>query len=473
MKTGDLDAALNKTNPWWRGPRGWELDDADLRRAAEAPFRHEPNVLEDLRPGGLYILRGPRRVGKTVEIKRAISRLIGSGIDPRRIIHAACDGWRDAEIGQLVDRGRRIATRGVIEPRYWFLDEVTAVKGDWPSRIKWLRDNDPFGEDCVVLTGSSMRGLDDAVKALAGRRGEVESSDRVLLPMSFGDLCRALGIALPSTPRLRPMDFQRDVVDAVADQLHPWCNDLVDAWEIHLRVGGFPRAVQQYIKQGDVDPGFVDSLWHVIHGEAIRSAEFAASQTQALLAELAARMGAPLNVARLAGEIRSSMSTTARRLRELEDAFLLWPCHQYDPSHRTPNLRSQSKVYFSDPLLARIAHLRNPDATPEPDLSTLSEQQIGITLLRAREHTDPGSYPRFDSVMYQTTPSRKEIDFVGGWMDGVPFESKYVDGAWRRDARTATNAYDGVAVLATRSVLDNEGRARAVPAPILALMLEP
>ncbi len=104
----------------------------------------------------------------------------------------------------------------------------------------------------------------------------------------------------------------------------------------------------------------------------------------------------------------------------------------------------------------------------------LSEQQIGITLLRARERTDPGSYPRFDSVMYQTTPSRKEIDFVGGgWMDGVPFESKYVDGAWRRDARTATNAYDGVAVLATRSVLDNEGRARAVPAPILALMLEP
>lgn len=131
----------------------------------------------------------------------------------------------------------------MIESRYWFLEEITAVKGDWPSRIKWLRDNDPLGEDCVVLTGSSMRGLDDAIRALAGRRGEVDSSDRVLLPMSFGDLCRALGIALPSTPRLRPMDFQRDVVDAVADQLHPWCNDLVDAWEIYLRVGGFPQGL--------------------------------------------------------------------------------------------------------------------------------------------------------------------------------------------------------------------------------------
>ena len=42
----------------------------------------------------------------------------------------------------------------------WFLDEITAVSGKWWTTIKWLRDNDAgFRSDCVVLTGSSMRGL--------------------------------------------------------------------------------------------------------------------------------------------------------------------------------------------------------------------------------------------------------------------------------------------------------------------------
>ena len=58
-------------------------------------------------------------------------------------------------------------------------------------------------------------------------------------------------------------------------------------------------------------------------------------------------------------------------------------------------------------------------------------------------------------------------------MDGVPFESKYVDGAWLREAQPARAAFAGAAVLATRSVVDYDGRARAIPAPIVALMLEP
>lgn len=35
------------------------------------------------------------------------------------------------------------------------IDEVTAVKGDWTTQVKWLRDNDPtFSTATVVLTGS-------------------------------------------------------------------------------------------------------------------------------------------------------------------------------------------------------------------------------------------------------------------------------------------------------------------------------
>ena len=64
------------------------------------------------------------------------------------------------DLERLVKMARTVATRSADEPRYWFLDEITAVSGKWWTTIKWLRDNDAgFRSDCVVLTGSSMRGL--------------------------------------------------------------------------------------------------------------------------------------------------------------------------------------------------------------------------------------------------------------------------------------------------------------------------
>jgi len=475
MKSGDLDIALRKTNLWWRQPHGWDTDDRDLRRAADAPYRYDPQLLRDIAPGGLYILNGPRRVGKSVEIKRAILRLIAAGVDPRRIIHASCEGWLAADLGALVDHGRRIATRGARQPRFWFLDEITGIRGDWPNRIKWLRDNDPFGEDCVVLTGSSARNLAEATKALAGRRGGASRSNLVLLPMGFKDFCRVIGLELPDIPSIRAKDFLRDRAAAVIEELHPWLNELIDAWEVYLQTGGFPQAVEDYIRHGEVREAFVDSLWDVIHGEAIRGVQFSAGQTQALLAQVAAAMATPLNLEHLARELGANGATVGRRLHELQEAFLVWPCHQeaHGEAHGAPRLRARSKLYFTDPLLARLAHLRNPDVVRPPDPTRLSEQQLGLSLLRQRESAEPGSYIRFESLMYRRTATKGEIDFVGPWLDGVPFESKYVDGAWRRDAQTARAAYDGAVVLATRSVVDYDGRARAIPAPIVALMLEP
>jgi predicted AAA+ superfamily ATPase len=471
MKPGDLDVALRKTNLWWRKPHGWESDDRDLRRAADAPYRHEARLLSDIVPGGLYIMSGPRRVGKSVEVKRAISRLIAGGVDPRRIIHASCEGWLASDLGALVDRGRRIATRGVREPRFWFLDEITAVKGDWPNRIKWLRDNDPFGGDCVVLTGSSARGLGEATKALAGRRGGASKSNLILLPMGFKDFCRVIDIELPDTPQVRAKDFLRPETTVVIDELYPWSNELIDAWEIYLQTGGFPQAVEDFIRHGEVGPALVGSLWDVIQGEAIRSVQFSAGQTQSLLVQIVASMTTPLNFEGVARDLGATAATVARRVHELQEAFIVWPCHREEQG--APRLRARSKLYFTDPLLARLAHLRNPEAVRAPDLAKLSEQQIGLSLLRQREAAEPGSYTRFESVMYRRTATGGEIDFVGPWMGGVPFESKYVDGAWRREAQTARAAYDGAAVLATRSVVDRDGRAQAIPAPIVALMLEP
>ncbi len=151
---GLLAQELSRTNTWWKSSTWWRHD-PDLVEAEQLELDYRPECLVDLEPGGLYILRGPRRVGKTVAIKQAIRALIDGGIDPRSIVSASADGWVERDLRTLA-QNTALPPRRSDERRWWFIDEVTAIKGDWPAQVKWLRDNDPaFRSATVVLTGSN------------------------------------------------------------------------------------------------------------------------------------------------------------------------------------------------------------------------------------------------------------------------------------------------------------------------------
>jgi predicted AAA+ superfamily ATPase len=129
-------------------------------------------------------------------------------VPPRNIVHAAVDGWRAADLQILVSSARTTFLAGVTGTRYWFIDEISSVIGDWPNTIKNLRDNNPdFAADTVVLAGSSAAQLHEVRKALAGRRGPVDRSDRIMLPMPFTDFARIAEPALPEMASVRPKDL--------------------------------------------------------------------------------------------------------------------------------------------------------------------------------------------------------------------------------------------------------------------------
>ncbi len=467
MNEGQLTRALAAGNAWWRDPR-WERGDRDLRPLAATTLDYEPSPLSDVVPDGLYVLRGPRRVGKSLEAKRAISRLIQRGVQPRSIIHFACDELGRGDLQRLVNAGREVLTRGLEGARYWFLDEITSVPA-WPEAIKWLRDNTAFGEDCVVLTGSSARDLADAQKQLAGRLGGAGHSDRLLLPMGFRRFARAVGLdGLPQPDPVRARDFMSSEVDAAFTELLPWLDTLLSTWELYLRVGGFPRAVSDQLTHGDVQEDFIRALWDVTAGEAVRGAGTTPAQVQAMLGRLTRSLTSPLAVESLRGDIGVESPHTAKaRLGDLVFAYLAWPCHQR--AGNTPKLSAQSKYYFIDPLMARLASLRSSGMLIEADASALSEQQLGIELLRNMEREQPGTYAHFSDVMYQKT-SGKEVDFCGPRLGKLGFEGKYVDSGWKREALTVRAAL-GAGVLATRGLLDTSGDVWAVPAPLIAWML--
>lgn len=467
MKRGEIQQRLADTNRWWSRAGGWTRDDPDLREAAEAPFSrpYTAGVLDDLTPGGLYVLRGPRRVGKSVEVKRTIERLVSSGTDPRRIVHMSVDGWRAADLGRLVGAASHMTPGD--GPRWWFIDEITGITDGWPEQIKWLRDNDPrFRTDTVVLTGSSSSRLRESVGVLAGRRGRADAPDRVLLPMGFRTFVRLTTDRKPpeEAGRLRIADLTPPRLAEAAYEMVPWLHALAEVWETYLQVGGFPRAVGGYLTALLVDPALEAELLRVISGDAFIRSRISDLQTNALLRELTARLGSLVNVANLARELDMSQPTAQRRIDDLREAFAVWPSAR--ESRGFPNLRAQQKIYFTDPVYTRLA----PAA--RLDLTALSEQQLGMALLRSLEREHPGSYVQFDRVLHYRSKGGAEIDFVGRDFGGAAVESKYVDGGWRGSAKTIRAAgRRGIVATRTEIDLDDPGIC-AVPASMLAWLLD-
>jgi predicted AAA+ superfamily ATPase len=384
----------------------------------------------------------------------------------------AADGWSTKDLRALTSLPG-LPRRRVGAPRWWFLDEVTAVQGDWAGQVKWLRDNDAdFGKDTVVLTGSSANQLTEAAGVLAGRRGRGQgSTDRTLLPIGFRGFARLLNPDLPDELQLDLTSLRSRQARDAYDRLAPWLSDLVRLWDQYLQYGGFPVAVTAARDGEPVPASFLDDMFNVIYRDAFGSSQLSAGTTASLVERLMISMASPLNVNSAAEDVGINGERMRRHLEYLRDAYLIWFCPQKAPKSWTPREKSQDKVYAVDPVIARLAHLRNPART-DIDPTVLTEMLLGMTVHR---HAYQAGTPWADEsfLFHARTPARKEIDFVSDRLGGVALEGKYTDGAkWRGEAATV-NASEWDGILATRSVLDTESNlAWAVPAAFLGYLLD-
>ena len=470
-RIGQIAQEIARMNPWWRSP-DWAEADHDLREVRDSGLGYRSPCLDNLQPGGLYLLRGPRRVGKTVSVKQAIQLLLASGVPPLGIVRFAADGWLANDLRTLV---QNVALPPAPEGtgRWWFIDEVTAVKGDWATQVKWLRDNDPtFSTATVVLTGSNAESLTSASGTLAGRRGRVSDTDRTLLPVGFRTFAQFLRPELAALPRLPVGRLHSREASQGYNAALPWLDDLVRLWEVYLQYGGFPVAVAAARQAQPTPAWFIDDLFAVLHRDAFASSRLSESQTSALVARLWAGMGSPVNTSRIGADTDVSHDAVARHIGYLRDSYLLWSCPQTADGTYIRRDRSPEKLYAIDPVIARLSHLRNP-ARSDVDTTILTEMQVGMALRRAT-FTSGWPWTADEVVFYHRTKSRKEIDFVGEPLAGTAVEGKYIEtGRWRGEAVTVkASAWAGV--LTTRNVLDctDPAEAWAVPAGILAALVD-
>jgi predicted AAA+ superfamily ATPase len=474
MRDFERRQRLLDSNPWWREADGWQLHDPDLREARLNALRsYDPRPLDGIQPGSLYLLMGPRRAGKSVAMKRAIEGLlVERSFDPRRIVFCPCESLNIQDLRRIVKLADDLAPGLEPESRYWFFDEITYVSG-WATALKELRDQTSLRSGCVVATGSSGAKLRDAQGELGGREGEA-GGVRLLLPMGFRAFARELYPTLAANLPVQVFalsDLQSEAMRRRLEPLAVYVDDVALAWERYLSIGGFPRAVADALGQVDVQPGTANGLWNVLAGDVLHVGSMSDRDVKAFLQCLVACMGSPLNVAGIAKSLNiGARNTVDSRIDRLCASFYAWRAATTHDGVAVAHA-AQSKLYFIDPLIARLPSLRDRSIAA-PDVTYLSEQQLGVCLLRSIARTD--HLPILDeaAVLVQRNPrTGAEIDFVGPLLH-TPIESKYVSQKWRKE-RKALDEHYGRGILATRDILDVGEEIWAVPAGLLAWMVEP
>ncbi len=167
----ELSENLRAINPWWRGEPGPPVP----------PFHRWPfqrlrrMVQEGMTP--CTVLRGPRRIGKTVLLRQIMQSLLAEGVEPHRIFYVAFDElptiggitepvlaiarWFEREVlGQTFN-----AAQAEGRPAFLLLDEVQNLTA-WAPQVKNLVDNHAVR---VLLTGSSSLRIEAGRDSLAGR----------------------------------------------------------------------------------------------------------------------------------------------------------------------------------------------------------------------------------------------------------------------------------------------------------------
>jgi len=498
------DDQILAQNPWWTDP-GWASRDRSLMLLERSPARLPTGLVEtiDLLAAGVHVLRGPRQVGKTTDLKLLVERALDRGWDARSIIYLTLDlmeGGAHSDLAATIVRAKALAGRprtypGTATgpptgsgtgssagtspgpaPGLVLLDEVTGV-ARWQTAVKALVDDGTIADDVVVCTGSSAIDLQrGAAERLPGRRGA--GRDHLVLGQTFASFARAVDASLPSSPGLDISGvWSAEGREALQEaRLHGPA--LADALALYLRFGGLPAAVAQ-AATGAHEPS--ETVKRIMYDSLVKEIQRRGASipaAHALLERVLRSLGSTTDWSRMAREMdvplgRARGGPSQRTLRDyiemLAGGYFLFIVYAWRASSPTNSLSNEKKVYFADPLLHTIASEQVPGI--RANVPALVENAVGLALYRRYEPPERliESFVSPERLHFWRTRRAGELDFVAGprnVLDAV--EVKYRRNIDLRGASGAARANPGrPTVIATHDELRFTDAYALIPAHLL------
>ncbi|ACR78807.1 ATP-binding protein [Kosmotoga olearia] len=448
---------LSIYNPWWDlSKNASEIKNKILKNYVQASFKRNYSGFFDFESNGLYILRGPRQIGKSTLLKIAISKLIEKG-ERRSILYIPLDTVKDFKVLRdiLLDFLKFSKSE---KKRYIFLDEISMVE-DWQKAIKELRDNTDFADDFFVLTGSSAWDIKRTSERLPGRKGNVKS-DVLLLPMMFSEFFENI------ERKKSPKYDVNEIISLGKDdeyELRLISKDTEILFEQYLNSGGIPAVIEAALSGGGDLENHYDTLWDILLGDIERQG-LSRSKLLDVLGFTSSRLSQRFSWKSAASEVEIDTKTFQKYINALAYNFMCAVLKFLDKDTLSPRERKQKKVYFYDVFL--LYTLRQKLGITN-DKASLIENIVGTHLLYRYGKNLENGLTDFLGVGYWYSKEGKEIDFL---VNGIPIELKYQNKINADDLRTIKRVF-GKGILLSKKTLDLSGEIKIIPVSLFLYMI--
>ena len=449
----------------------------------------------------VYVLRGPRQVGKTTLVKLQIKKFLSEGVSPWNILYYSLDMSNKQDIVDVIDHYTGIASKQWSQDRrYVFFDEVSSIP-DWQMGIKWLVDRNKLKNTTVMCLGSHSVDLKNASERLPGRRGETDDAlDKILPPMKFSEYAMATNSDIRDLIKdndLLQFDSRRNIItkmfnheiDEGIDKIYACQNVLSQILYEYMLTGGMPKVVNNM-----ATTGFLSKSDFSLYSESIAGEWSHLNKNTHLLKHFGKAildsMGSHTSWNNLAREAGLGNANTAQDYALLlNDLLIISTIYLYDHKKRQSRILKEKKFYFHDPF---FLYVFNDWMAPDDDLHAavryrqdegnqgkMVEGIVADHLIRWAfcASTRKQSFQYNNHIFYWKDKVGHEVDFV--YDDGdtiqVPIEVKFRNKITRNNL---TGMFDFLRSTETRyglvlskSYLQEKQDYVMVPVPIFLLLV--
>jgi len=488
-------------NEWWKIKKFPE-EDANINDWSQSSFKWKPRLSETIENEEvIYVLRGPRRVGKTTLVKLRIKKLLKEGVSPENIFYFPCDAIETPKQLMTVIDNYLNQTRRKGEWAFLFIDEISMLK-DWQKSIKILIDTGKFRDCTVILTGSHSIDLRKGSESLSGRRGRVDklrygTPDKVLLSAKFSEYVETLETKLSDEIRelwLLSLQNRKNMflelvngkIPSELRHLALFTKELELLLDQYMLTGGISQAINQYVSKRKI----VEDTYYIFVSLMVREIcrwNHDEHYTRQILRRIFEVLSSNVSWNQLKEGTDVKDSKTAESyVNVLRDSFVVAYYYKLNTEKASPDFASNKKIYFQDPFIFHACRawtygknafdLSQKFVSSVEDKSKLVECMVGNHLSRFMFNLSPSSLYDPSNYVYYWANNKREVDFAIE-LDGkfAPIEVKYSDNIQKDDAKgiydfMKTGRSHNFGIITSRNRLELGKNYVVVPLSILLLL---
>lgn len=386
-----FDFKVEKHNPWWEEKKKINEDLVLVEFYQQKYKFFHPFIKHQFDKDAIFIIRGPRRIGKTTLIKLIIKELLfNKKVNRKNIFFYPCD--RIVDFNSLYDLLINFLSRKERGRRYIFLDEITYVN-EWQRAIKSLVDSGDLRSATLFLTGSNALDLKISSERLPGRRGREENLDISFYPLNFSQFYSL-------TKNKNFFNF--------------------------LLTGGFPQVINEFYRQQFISNFIYQSYLDWIEGD-IHKIGKSDKLMYLIFSEIFKHLGSTISWYKIAKNTGiGSHSTVEDYIDVFEKLFIAFFINFYSIDEKKVYFNKNKKIYFFDPIILHSIKAKI-DNFSDQFFSYAKSNINDSTLLPALMENIVASYLRqMGGQLFYGNYRGKEIDFVFKRKEQIYFiEVKY------------------------------------------------